>query len=135
MLQIQDCYVYIKHLHNWLYCMQRIIIKAIPTFFQKASLSYSRNFYSAFLISEILKLLLFSGVHLSTFLLSMTYPFKIFCQAIQKGDCERCQSMSQKCHCYNNRQKLKKKGDAVTEETSVTGVSQKCHRRINRKKK
>ena len=43
--------------------------------------------------------------------------------------------MSQKCHCYNNRQELKKKGDAVTEETGVTGVSQKCHRRINRKKK
>jgi hypothetical protein len=89
----------------------------------------------AFLISGILKLLLLSGVHLSIFLLSMTYPLKISCQAIQKEACDRCQSMSQKCHCYNNRQKLKKKGDAVTEETGVTGVSQKCHRRINRKKK
>jgi hypothetical protein len=58
-----------------------------------------------------------------------------FCQAIQKEACDRCHSMSQKCHYYNNRQELKKKGDAVTEETGVTGVSQKCHRRINRKKK
>jgi hypothetical protein len=102
--------------------MQRII-KALPTFFPKISLSYSRNSYSAFLISGILKLLLLSEVHLLIFLLSMTYPLKISCQAIQKEACDRCQSMSQKCHCYNNRQKLKKKGDAVTEETGVTGVS------------
>jgi len=43
--------------------------------------------------------------------------------------------MSQKCHCYNDGQKLKKEGEAVTGETNVTGVSQKCHRRVSRKKK
>jgi len=56
--------------------MQRIIIKALPTFFQKASLSYSRNSYSASLISGIPESLLFSEVHLLIFLLSMTYPLK-----------------------------------------------------------
>jgi hypothetical protein len=35
-----------------------------------------RNSYSAFLISEIPETLLFSGVHLSIFLLSMTYLLK-----------------------------------------------------------